>query len=371
MDMGSLAQGLRLNPDTPVLIVFIVALASIITGLAAMVTEPIIVGDGYVETLQFATGFSAVLVGFALLIAGWGMRQGYRLAYLAAVVLVILSGTHGIAQSRTVSIPLVVVSLAAIVLLVRRRRRGYGRPITLTETQVGALLAVVFVIVYGTIGTYVLRTDISGVETLIDAVYFTLATISTVGYGDIHATTRAGRLFAISLIVLGPVTIVAFAGTVLGPTLEARLTRAGTRATSVKRTDGHGHVVLMGSGQIGRGVVEDLAARTSLTVVTPDETWAHELKANGYEVIIEDPSAEAVLERLDVESQDAIVVMMEPKITQRAVRSMRRVDPSLRIVAVTTAGTDANRADIEADVIVDLDELIANAMLNAALGSRR
>jgi hypothetical protein len=37
----------------------------------------------------------------------------------------------------------------------------------------------------------------------IDAVYLTIVTVSTVGYGDIHPTSVGGKLFGIALIVIG------------------------------------------------------------------------------------------------------------------------------------------------------------------------
>jgi hypothetical protein len=37
-------------------------------------------------------------------------------------------------------------------------------------------------------------TQVTGLDTRIDAIYFTVTTVSTVGYGDIHATSQAARL---------------------------------------------------------------------------------------------------------------------------------------------------------------------------------
>jgi hypothetical protein len=37
----------------------------------------------------------------------------------------------------------------------------------------------------------------------VDAIYFTIVTISTVGYGDIHASTLGGKILAVVLIVIG------------------------------------------------------------------------------------------------------------------------------------------------------------------------
>ena len=38
---------------------------------------------------------------------------------------------------------------------------------------------------------------------LTDAFYFTITTISTVGYGDVHPTTETGKMLAIFIIVMG------------------------------------------------------------------------------------------------------------------------------------------------------------------------
>lgn len=37
----------------------------------------------------------------------------------------------------------------------------------------------------------------------LDALYFTVATISTVGYGDLHMVTPAGKILAITIILTG------------------------------------------------------------------------------------------------------------------------------------------------------------------------
>jgi hypothetical protein len=44
----------------------------------------------------------------------------------------------------------------------------------------------------------------------IDAIYFTVVTISTVGYGDIHASTVAGKVLALFLIIAGVGTFLGF-----------------------------------------------------------------------------------------------------------------------------------------------------------------
>ena len=114
-------------------LIAVVGLVSIVTGLAAMVTQPAFEAGGTFAALQIASGFSGVLVGFGLLAAAWGMRRDYRFAYVVAAVLLALSTAHGIVQTRPVSVPLVLLSVAAAVLLVRQRR-VFTRSVSLTPT---------------------------------------------------------------------------------------------------------------------------------------------------------------------------------------------------------------------------------------------
>lgn len=61
----------------------------------------------------------------------------------------------------------------------------------------------VFALLYGVIGVYLLRTDFIGIKSLHDAIYFCLVTYSTVGYGDIYPTSMIAKYFVISMIMVG------------------------------------------------------------------------------------------------------------------------------------------------------------------------
>ena len=60
------------------------------------------------------------------------------------------------------------------------------------------LLIIIAVIIIGTIGMMLIEN-----LSLLDAFYFTIVTIATVGYGDISPATTAGKIFSIFLIVIG------------------------------------------------------------------------------------------------------------------------------------------------------------------------
>ncbi|OAQ54777.1 TrkA-N domain-containing protein [Natrinema mahii] len=361
----------RSDGRVAIVIVTVIALMSIATGIGAILTRPALEGGGSLADLQTAAEFSGTVVGFALLVTVWGMRRGYRVAYLVAVGLVFLSGAHGVAQFRALSLPLVLLSIGGLVVLVTASRR-FTRASHLNATQVGALLAIVGVCCYGTAGAYALRSGFDGVEGVVDAVYFTVVTASTVGYGDVHARTEAARLFAVSLVVLGPATLAATAGSLLGPAVEARLARAGRRATGQEdRTVGdepsgrihdESRVVVVGAGETVRPVIAALAGRASITVVTGEESTA--VLPDGVESIDGDPTAERTLERGALDTCDAVLIGAGNRDGARLVAAARSMTDA-RIVALADGGTVEALERAGADVVVDPEALVVEATLGA------
>jgi voltage-gated potassium channel len=83
------------------------------------------------------------------------------------------------------------------------------------------LLIFVSVILIGTFGFSV----IEGIS-LLDALYFCIVTIATVGYGDIHPVTTAGKVLAILLILTGVGSFVGVVANGIEILLEQRDTKA-------------------------------------------------------------------------------------------------------------------------------------------------
>ncbi|MBU0494992.1 MAG: potassium channel family protein [Chloroflexi bacterium] len=90
------------------------------------------------------------------------------------------------------------------------------------------LIVLAGVIILGTLGFMALEG-----ASWTDAVYFVVITIATVGYGDIHPTTPAGRLFAIGLIVAGVGTFLGVIANATDWLLSRREVRARTQKLNV------------------------------------------------------------------------------------------------------------------------------------------
>jgi voltage-gated potassium channel len=86
-------------------------------------------------------------------------------------------------------------------------------------------LVVIVVVPLFALGFYAIeRADpgqFAGLDTKTDALYFTMSTLATVGFGDVHATGQAARALVTVQIVFNLVVVAALAS-VLGTQLRAR-----------------------------------------------------------------------------------------------------------------------------------------------------
>ncbi|MEA1924929.1 MAG: potassium channel family protein [Candidatus Altiarchaeota archaeon] len=91
---------------------------------------------------------------------------------------------------------------------------GYSRFIQLIPT----LLLVFLTIALGTIG-YVWLENLS----LLGALYFTVITITSVGFGDLHPTTESSKIFTISLVLIGMFSLFYLISELISFFLESRI----------------------------------------------------------------------------------------------------------------------------------------------------
>ena len=129
-----------------------------------------------------------------------------------------------------------------------------------------ALGALASVMVSGTVGYLVLGFG------LLDAVYQTITTVTTVGFREVQPLTAAGKVFTIALIVVGVGTALYTLGVIIETLLEGQLPEVfGRRRMERKITGTSEHVVVCGWGRVGRAIARDLVAMGASTVVVDND----------------------------------------------------------------------------------------------------
>src|ERR1700681_2998613 len=91
-----------------------------------------------------------------------------------------------------------------------------------------------------------------------DAFYMTLTTVTTVGYGEIRALSRAGRIFNSFLILFGVIVMLLAIGAMTQTIIELELNQFFGKRRIKKMIDKlEGHIILCGYGRVGRGAADE------------------------------------------------------------------------------------------------------------------
>jgi voltage-gated potassium channel len=168
-----------------------------------------------------------------------------------------------------------------------------------------ALGGIIAITAFGTLG-YVLVEHMS----LIDALYMTVITISTVGFGEVKPLGNAGRIFTMGLIVVGVGNAFYLFTVVAELLIEGRLREyLGATAMYRKIQDLKGHVIICGFGRFGRVVAEELL-RNGIAIVVIDSDPAKHEELERLEVmhLVGDALRDDVLEDAGIRHARAIVV---------------------------------------------------------------
>ena len=193
-------------------------LSSLALGLAAPDT------DGWrlaVVALQAATLVAAVIASQA---HEWVFRMtlGASILLVAAALGAVIGTEHfGGDSARAISLLLVALAPPAIVTGVRKQFRAERR-IT-TETMFGGLCLYLLIGLFFA-NAYASFQDVFGAGDFFlgtagdtsDFLYFSFATLTTVGYGDLIAATDVGRSLAITEALMGQIYLVTVVALIVG-----------------------------------------------------------------------------------------------------------------------------------------------------------
>ena len=150
---------------------------------------------------------------------------------------------------------------------------------------------------------------------LMDGLYMTLITISTVGYGEIQELSFQGRVFTSCLIILSMISLVYWTAGITSLLVSGDLTGDFRRKRELKMISKlRGHVVVCGGGVMARTVIAELARKnTALVVIAEEEEDVKQIKRMFPELTVlqSDPKSELSLADANVLNAKFLVAAME------------------------------------------------------------
>jgi voltage-gated potassium channel len=169
-----------------------------------------------------------------------------------------------------------------------------------------------------------------------DALFMTVITITTAGYGEVKPLDTPGSIFTIALILTGVgsayYVLAAVTEMVVGGQLRELL---GKSAMMRKIHHLHGHVIVCGYGRFGRVVVDELHRHGStLVVIENDPEKESSLMQAGELYVLSSALEESTLEQAGIAAASEIVIATDSDPDNVFIAlSARSKNPQIRIHA--------------------------------------
>jgi voltage-gated potassium channel len=204
------------------------------------------------------------------------------------------------------------------------------------------------------------------IHSYFDAVYWSVITITTVGFGDISPVTTPGRV-ATLLLVVGGIGVIAFFTSIVTTALQEKLRtikeeKAVGEANSMKN-----FIIICGFGRMGKVLASQLdASGEKFLIVDNDEKQFQDSKYFNYTTIKGDASSVALLQNLGVENKAKAVIALSNSdpVNLAIILTARSLNPKINIIS------RANMRNIEKKMyLAGADKVILTTDITALVAS--
>jgi voltage-gated potassium channel len=207
-----------------------------------------------------------------------------------------------------------------------------------------ALLALGLVLVAGTLGYVILGFGV------LDALYQTVTTVTTVGFREVHPLSALGQLFTIVLILVGVGTALYTFGVLLEALIEGHLRQHLKRRRMDREISRMvGHIIICGCGRVGQSSAQYLSA-IGQQIVIVDRDPAR-LEGLEHPTVVGDVTNDHILEAAGIAHASALITALDTDadnvyvtLSSRALRSdliiIARAHTETSKSKLTRAGAD-------------------------------
>ncbi len=317
-------------------------------------------------------GAPRAVAGVFLLLMSPGLVIRSRLAWTTTVLATAVSLIL-FAIGRGGSFTTALVSYNAVLLMLLLVSHRHFRRTSLASATLFALASLFSLFAYAIVGSFVLGSQFTPpIRDFVSAFYFSVVTMTTVGFGDISPTTPEARLFVVSVILLGITVFATSLSALLLPLINRRVRALlNHREETMERTN---HYVIVGDTALARNSYKELKAReqpvTFILKRAPDDP-------GDMDVVVGDASTLEVLERagaprakailaLDYDDSENAFVVLAAKELADHVKTVTVVNDSRNIARIKRVHPDM----IIAPQVLG-GELLAMALSGEAVDSER
>jgi len=181
-----------------------------------------------------------------------------------------------------------------------------------------------------------------------DAMYLTIITIATVGYGDLVPVHPSGKVFTIFLLFAGAGLVMYTLGKITEAMVEGSLRKIFKRRKMDKKIARlHNHFIICGFGRIGQVICEILSdADRPFVIIERDDEVLKEIDENGYIAVQGEAEEDAILETAGIERATGLIAVVSTDADNLFITlTARGLNPSLFILA-RSSGSKGTRTKL-------------------------
>jgi voltage-gated potassium channel len=145
-----------------------------------------------------------------------------------------------------------------------------------------------------------------------DALYLSVITLTTVGYGDVVAHTTGGRVFTMLFVSVGVFLLFYTATTIIAAVVSGEVQRAaGKKAMEHLREKLKHHIIVCGFGRMGRLICQELAhQKLSFVVIEKQAALLENFALPGGVPLAGDATSDDVLKSAHVERARGLIAVV-------------------------------------------------------------
>ena len=233
------------------------------------------------------------------------------------------------------------------------------------------LFLLIFITVTAGIAIYVFeQNENENIDSIFDALYWALITISTVGYGDISPVTAEGRVVSMIIIVSG-IAMISFVTSVIVSSFSEKLDELKENRIIEELNKKDEFMIICGYGQMTRMFLRYYAEEYDkrYIVIENDKEKVEEAIKEGYKAIHEDASKHDVIKRFNLQYSNITLLALTGNDIANIYITLNAKSLSRKIKVVARARTDKMVKKYQlagADSIVR-PNVIADRMLYTAI----
>ena len=168
-------------------------------------------------------------------------------------------------------------------------------------------ILLISLILTGVIG-YKILLDLS----VLDALYMTVITISTVGYAEVGVMDTEAKLFSIMLIFVSIGTVGYLFSTIMSYFLEGDLKTAWRRRKMESNiTELKDHYIICGAGETGQNAIKQFkSSNVDFVVIDKDESKVHDLIEDNIYAVHGDATQDFVLDKARIKNAKGLITSL-------------------------------------------------------------